>query len=472
MGSNEEIEIDLIRLGRYILSKWMIILFSCVVFACIGFSYKFFAFKYSAVPLEELDKQFKIVRAEKQPDGRIQQKDYKVSYRMYKDDYETRLAEYKSNLNRYELDKKNISEQMEVVQSKIDEQKEYMRDSLLFSTDDVYDQVLFYTIQDKEKKEELVKTDNSAVSFAFSFLKSSNFMLELARKIGMDLEGRKTLRAVEELIQVEKKNNDSFSVRLLADSEEHVEKISTLLESFNKALYLFSNERYSIVIQKISEGKAMPLEFVQLKNNAKQRLNDLECELNDIKVKSSAILEPIRFEDYGKLVNLETFKIMKLIKFAIIGLLFGFVVSVGCFIGKYLLAGKLRDSNYISDCFNINKISCIHDLGKKANESAVKALFENLKYIIAAGNSSIIMLSTMMGTYEQQLSEIKTIIDNFNSENGTDIKFVGPESINEINSADEVILAEKLDISDLNSVIDEVKTVLTVKKKVYGIVYI
>ena len=102
----------------------------------------------------------------------------------------------------------------------------------------------------------------------------------------------------------------------------------------------------------------------------------------------------------------------------------------------------------------------------------MKALSENLKYIIAKGNNSIIMLSTMMGTYEQQLSEIKTIVDNFNSENGTDIRFVGPESINEINSADEVILTEKLDISDLNSVIDEVKIVLTVKKKVYGIVYI
>ena len=147
-------------------------------------------------------------------------------------------------------------------------------------------------------------------------------------------------------------------------------------------------------------------------------------------------------------------------------------MSVCYYIFRYLTAGKLRDPDFISDSFGINKISCIHDLDKRTNESAVKALSENLKYIIAKGNNSIIMLSTMMGTYEQQLSEIKTIIDNFNSENGTDIKFVGPESINEINSADEVILTEKLDISDLNSVIDEVKTVLTVKKKVYGIVYI
>ena len=69
MANNEEIEIDLVRLGRYVLSKWKVILFWGVVFSCLGFCYKFFAFKFSDVPLEELDKQFKIVRDEKQPDG-------------------------------------------------------------------------------------------------------------------------------------------------------------------------------------------------------------------------------------------------------------------------------------------------------------------------------------------------------------------------------------------------------------------
>ena len=66
MANNEEIEIDLVRLGRYVLSKWKVILFWGVVFSCLGFCYKFFAFKFSDVPLEELDKQFKIVRDEKQ----------------------------------------------------------------------------------------------------------------------------------------------------------------------------------------------------------------------------------------------------------------------------------------------------------------------------------------------------------------------------------------------------------------------
>jgi len=265
---------------------------------------------------------------------------------------------------------------------------------------------------------------------------------------------------------------DSFIVRLLADSEDKLGILEKELEYFNTKLSIFCKDRYNVDIEKIGSGKVSISDLSELRNQALEDLLTLQSDLNAINAQIASVAEPVKFDDYGKLVDLETFKVMKLIKFIAIGLLFGLVLSVCYYIFRYLTAGKLRDPNFVSDSFGINKISCIHDLDKRTNESAVKALSENLKYIIAKGNNSIIMLSTMMGTYEQQLSEIKTIIDNFNSENGTDIKFVGPESINEINSADEVILTEKLDSSDTNSVIDEVKTVLAVKKKVYGIVYV
>ena len=45
MENNEDLEIDLLRLGRVVLSKWIIIIFSGVVFALLAFSYKYFAFK-------------------------------------------------------------------------------------------------------------------------------------------------------------------------------------------------------------------------------------------------------------------------------------------------------------------------------------------------------------------------------------------------------------------------------------------
>jgi len=482
MANNEEIEIDLVRLGRYVLSKWKVILFWGVVFSCLGFCYKFFAFKFSDVPLEELDKQFKIVRDEKQPDGKVQRKEYKVSYRIYKDDYESRMREYRANLDSYKVTKDNLLEKKNQIQQKIDIQNDYLSKSLLFkdNSSDMQEAVFFYSIRDLNAvKEGSVQADNPAVSFALSFLQSSNFLYRVSEKIGLDLGEYRNLGLIEDFLKVDSKNSkyssiskDSFIVHLLADSEDKLRILEKELEYFNTKLSIFCKDRYNVDVEEIGSGKVQISELSEYRNQALEELLTLQDDLNEINAQIASVAEPIKFDDYGKLVDLETFKVMKLIKFIAIGLLFGLVVSVCYYIFRYLSAGKLRDPDFISDSFGINKISCIHDLDKKTNESAVKALSENLKYIIAKGNNSIIMLSTMMGTYEQQLSEIKTIIDNFNSENGTDIRFVGPESINEINSADEVILTEKLDISDLNSVIDEVKTVLSVKKRVYGIVYI
>ena len=479
MANNEEIEIDLVRLGRYVLSKWKVILFWGVVFSCLGFCYKFFAFKFSDVPLEELDKQFKIVRDEKQPDGKVQRKEYKVSYRIYKDDYESRMREYRANLDSYKVTKDNLLEKKNQIQQKIDIQNDYLSKSLLFkdNSSDMQETVFFYSIRDLNAvKEGSVQADNPAVSFALSFLQSSNFLYRVSEKIGLDLGEYRNLGLIEDFLKVDSKDSkdskDSFIIRLLADSEDKLRILEKELEYFNTKLSIFCKDRYNVDVEEIGSGKVQISELSEYRNHALEELLSLQNDLDKINAQIAFVAEPVKFDDYGKLVNLETFKVMKLIQFIAIGLLFGLFISVCYYIFRYLTAGKLRDTNFVSDSFGINKISCIHDLDKKTNESAVKALSENLKYIIAKGNNSIIMLSTMMGTYEQQLSEIKTIIDNFNSENGTDIKFVGPESINEINSADEVILTEKLDISDLNSVVDEVKTVLAVKEKVYGIVYI
>lgn len=476
MANNEEIEIDLVRLGRYVLSKWKVILFWGVVFSCLGFCYKFFAFKFSDVPLEELDKQFKIVRDEKQPDGKVQRKEYKVSYRIYKDDYDSRMREYRANLDSYKVTKDNLLEKKNQIQQKIDIQNDYLSKSLLFkdNSSDMQEAVFFYSIRDLNAvKEGSVQADNPAVSFALSFLQSSNFLYRISEKIGLDLGEYRNLGLIEDFLKVDSKDSkDSFIIRLLADSEDKLTILEKELEYFNTKLSIFCKDRYNVDIEKIGSGKVSISDLSELRNQALEDLLTLQSDLNAINAQIASVAEPVKFDDYGKLVDLETFKVMKLIMFIAIGLLFGLFISVCYYIFRYLTAGKLRDPNFVSDSFGINKISCIHDLDKRTNESAVKALSENLKYIIAKGNNSIIMLSTMMGTYEQQLSEIKTIIDNFNSENGTDIKFVGPESINEINSADEVILTEKLDISDLNSVIDEVKTVLMLKKKVYGVVYI
>ena len=56
----EDIEIDLVRLFNYLLSKYKIHLILAVIFSLLFFSYKFYKFEFSAVPLEEINKLFTI----------------------------------------------------------------------------------------------------------------------------------------------------------------------------------------------------------------------------------------------------------------------------------------------------------------------------------------------------------------------------------------------------------------------------
>ena len=365
MANNEEIEIDLVRLGRYVLSKWKVILFWGVVFSCLGFCYKFFAFKFSDVPLEELDKQFKIVRDEKQPDGKVQRKEYKVSYRIYKDDYESRMREYRANLDSYKVTKDNLLEKKNQIQQKIDILNDYLSKSLLFkdNSSDMQEAVFFYSIRDLNAvKEGSVQADNPAVSFALSFLQSSNFLYRVSEKIGLDLGEYRNLGLIEDFLKVDSKvskvssiSKDSFIVHLLADSEDKLRILEKELEYFNTKLSIFCKDRYNVDVEEIGSGKVQISELSEYRNQALEELLTLQDDLNKINAKIAFVAEPVKFDDYGKLVNLETFKVMKLIQFIAIGLLFGLFISVCYYIFRYLTAGKLRDQNFISDSFGGKK---------------------------------------------------------------------------------------------------------------------
>ena len=71
---------------------------------------------------------------------------------------------------------------------------------------------------------------------------------------------------------------------------------------------------------------------------------------------------------------------------------------------------------------------------------------------------------------EQKLIEFSSLVGKFNTK-GVSVKLVSPSAIKEIDASDVVIIVEKLDVSDLNDVVDEVKNIQTVKEKIYGIVY-
>lgn len=71
---NEEIEIDLLRLFRFILSKFKTLLILGIVFAVLGFSYKYCRFEFSSTPLAEVNNLFTIEKIEKEPDGKVVKK--------------------------------------------------------------------------------------------------------------------------------------------------------------------------------------------------------------------------------------------------------------------------------------------------------------------------------------------------------------------------------------------------------------
>ena len=198
----------------------------------------------------------------------------------------------------------------------------------------------------------------------------------------------------------------------------------------------------------------------------------MENKLATAQKKKKSLIEPVKFEDFGKLKDLETFKIFKYIKFLLIGLVFGTALPVGVYVMKYLLDGKLKDDNYITNAYKITKLACIHSSDcSKTDSTAVEALESNINLLIGKGNKSIIFVSTLSGINDNKLTELKSLIEKYNS-NGVTVKLVSPCSVQEIDSAGVVILAERLDVSDFNKTIDEVKNVLALKEHIYGIVYV
>lgn len=62
---NDEIEIDLLRLFRYILSKFKTLILLGVVFAVLGFAYKYCRFEFSSTPLAEVNNLLPLKRLKK-----------------------------------------------------------------------------------------------------------------------------------------------------------------------------------------------------------------------------------------------------------------------------------------------------------------------------------------------------------------------------------------------------------------------
>lgn len=476
MDSNEDIEIDLLRLCRFILSKWKIILFSGVLFALLGFSYKYLGFKYSSVPLAELDKQFEVEFVEAQLDGKQQKVKKKVSYNIYKADYDARMADYNAQYATYKVNKKVLSDLVENASMELEMQKEFLINSKLFNAGDdgYYETVIFYTVRDllanTNTNTNTNTTQHPAVTYVAGLLSSNQFLSQILEKLNSN--GSINTKLVSELIHVRVKDLNSFEIVVRGDKEELVSSLLGEIEFLNSALKEFCGTFCDFTRVKISSGKVNPAFVKQYKLNVQKHLYDLENKLSSVQKNQKALIEPVKFEDYDKFMDLEKFKLFKYIKLTLIGFVFGLFLPIGIYVLKYLLDGRLKDENYVTNAFRINKIACIHSRdGIKSDARAVETVDSNLAYVISKGHKSVVFVSTLCGIKEQKLTEIASLIDKYNNQNGVSVKLVAPGAILEIDSADTVIIAERLDVSDFNAVVDEVKNVLAVKEKIYGIVY-
>ena len=474
MENNEDLEIDLLRLGRFVLSKWIIIIFSGVVFALFAFSYKYFAFKYSSVPLAELDKQFEIEIVEEQLDGRKQKVMKKVNYNIYKADYDARMADYNAKYSAYEINKKLAADKVGQAKLSLDFQKEYLKNSKLYNISDddkLYETIVFYAIHDLSNSNSNSNSNRQhpAVTMAVGLLTSNEFITKLRGKLDMDNLTNDKL--VKELVNVRVKDLDSFEVVFRADSKELLELLLSETEFINDALKEFCRSYCDFSKIKLSSGSGNPYVLKLLKLKEKESMYELEKLFAAALKDEKNVIEPIKFEDFGKLKDLEMFKIFKYIKFILIGFVFGVFLQICFYVLRYLLDNRLKDENYITNVFGINKISCIHSRdGVKADDRTIKTIESNLDYIICKGAKSVSFVSSLCGVNEQKLIEFSSLVDKFNTK-GVSVKLVSPSAIKEIDASDVVIIVEKLDVSDLNDVVDEVKNIQTVKEKIYGIVY-
>lgn len=476
MNSNEEIEIDLLRMCRHIFSKWKVILLCGLVFALSGFTYKYLSYEFLSVPLADLDKQFKIEREEKQPNGSVQKITSKVSYRIYKEDYDSKLAKYNADMETYSVNKKLYCSKIAQSQKELDSLNDYLSNSKIYnaSDDSYYETVFLYTIRDTKNQtielNQLEKSINSGVIYASSFVSSSEFAQEISRNL--KLESDINLNTARELVSIELCDKDTFRLIVKADSASLMNLLLKSLDTFNEKLSGFCDGKYKLDYQEISSGIGELSNLDQFKKKYLEKLSNLQKELSDIKVEASSVVEPIPFEGYGKLASLEGYKVQKILLYVFAGLIFGIIAPCCVYAAIYLFDGKLKDENYLTNVFDLNKIACLHSReGAPLNHSELTRLKANLDYVRENLGDTIVFVSSLADSEDDCLMDLNKFIESY-SMSAANISIVPVSSLKEIISADAVIIAERLDVSALDSVADEIRAVMAVNVKLHGVVLI
>lgn len=473
-AQNTEIEIDLVRLFKFILSKWKVLLASGVILSVLAFSYKFYGFNYSKVPLAQINKLFDIERLEKQPDGRVVKQKVKVSYEFYKEDYESRLSAYENKKATNENQKKSILTEIKGLERSLSTETEYTENSLLYTldTDEYYESEYFIDIQERNKSgsssvlsvpanaSSTQDNNNSSISsntaeskvisLASKLVSSQSELDELSSQLG--IAHKQSLKAVSELIKLNSDDGRTIDITVKANNEKNLALLEGFVSKLVTELKDEMGDQFIIKSKKVSSGVVNGDDIQNLKNSEDLLITSLQAQLTQKNDAISALVQPVPLED--KFIELSSYKIQKYIIFILAGLFGGVFISSCVYGGKYLFEGKLRDKNYLKDLYNLRLLGCLHESSYSQVSTAEKDKFTELVKILVQGTKTIAVSSSLAeNTIEDTVSIIRDVALNHNVE----VKVITDETISEITNCDGVIVVEKLDVSDLNKALDNLE---------------
>lgn len=473
-AQNTEIEIDLVRLFKFILSKWKVLLVSGVILSVLAFSYKFYGFNYSKVPLAQINKLFDIERLEKQPDGRVVKQKVKVSYELYKEDYESRLSAYENKKAANENQKKSILTEIKGLERRLSTETEYTENSLLYTldTDEYYESEYFIDIQERNKSGSSsvlsvpanasstlgnnnssinsITAESKVISLASKLVSSQSELDELSSQLG--IAHKQSLKAVSELIKLNSDDGRTIDITVKANNEKNLALLEGFVSKLVTELKDEMGDQFIIKSKKVSSGVVNGDDIQNLKNSEDLLITSLQAQLTQKNDAISALVQPVPLED--KFIELSSYKIQKYIIFILAGLFGGVFISSCVYGGKYLFEGKLRDKNYLKDLYNLRLLGCLHESSYSQVSTAEKDKFTELVKILVQGTKTIAVSSSLAeNTIEDTVSIIRDVALNHNVE----VKVITDETMSEITNCDGVIVVEKLDVSDLNKALDNLE---------------
>lgn len=473
-AQNTEIEIDLVRLFKFILSKWKVLLVSGVILSVLAFSYKFYGFNYSKVPLAQINKLFDIERLEKQPDGRVVKQKVKVSYELYKEDYESRLSAYENKKAANENQKKSILTEIKGLERSLSTETEYTENSLLYTldTDEYYESEYFIYVQERNKSGSISVlsvpanvsstqgNNNSSINFntaeskvislASKLVSSQSELDELSSQLG--IAHKKSLKAVSELIKLNSDDGRTIDITVKANNEKNLALLEGFVSKLVTELKDEMGDQFIIKSKKVSSGVVNGDDIQNLKNSEDLLITSLQAQITQKNDAISALVQPVPLED--KFIELSSYKIQKYIIFILAGLFGGIFISSCVYGGKYLFEGKLRDKNYLKDLYNLRLLGCLHESSYSQVSTAEKDKFTELVKVLVQGTKTIAVSSSLAeNTIEDTVSIIRDVALNHNVE----VKVITDETMSEITNCDGVIVVEKLDVSDLNKALNNLE---------------